>query len=152
MGYVLLPGGLSSYKFTFTGLQIQTCGSVPLSLDPLGFDTVANRVFIPYSCTLVLKNTSVPFDFSNSDHLTIADPNISNIYVIQYYDQIQNLSDNRPTIATFQQVSHNNRTFGTNTAQYSGVFLVLTTETGNDATQGDSEVELFISGIWQNLN
>jgi len=152
MGYVLLPSGLSTYKFTFTGLQIQTCGSVPLSLDPLGFDTVANRVFIPYSCTLVLKNTIVPFDFTNSDHLSIVDPNIGNIYVVQYYDQIQNISDNRPTIATFQQVSHNNRTFGTNTAQYSGAFLVLTTETGNDATQGDSELELFISGIWQNLN
>lgn len=151
MGYLVNPSGIVSYTFRFTGAEIQTCGSVPLSLNPLRFDITNNRVFIPYSCTLVLKNTTVPFDFTNSDHLTIKDPTSGN-YVIQYYDQIQNISDNRPTIAIFQQEVHNSKTFATNTAQYSGNFLVLTTETGNDATQGDSEVELFISGIWQNLN
>lgn len=148
MGFVVNPSGIESYTFRFTGAQMQTCGTIPLTL-PVNFFVVSEKVFIPVVCNLILQNTSIPFDFGAADHITIQNQgSASNLF--KWFDPIQNISDNRPFVAIFQQRTHNSVTMSPDT-QYTGGPTIITTATGNDATQGDSDVVFYITGFWQYL-
>lgn len=123
-----LKQGLSlgtAIRTTFTGLQVQTMGTSPLELN-------VPSNFIPVQATIVLSNTTTPFDFAVGDEVDI-DCGVQFAGGIE----MQNIVDNAPFVLTY----------GVNSQQLRYPY-VLTTEGGGDATEGDSTVDVYVFGYY----
>ena len=115
-------------RSTFTGLQVQTMGTGPLKLN-------APANFIPLQVSIVLSNTTTPFDFAAGDHIHITDNTPTVIF--DGVQRMQALNDNIPFIIRQD-----------NQAKEYVAPLVMTTANGNDATEGDSTVDVYIFGYY----
>jgi hypothetical protein len=146
MGYIIENnGGLLVHKTTFTGLEIQTMGSTPLDLYPLN-NSINGVMFMPVFISFILKNTIVPFDFGSNDGPCVLTKNAE--IVCYYADALQVLPDDTICNALTVSAIHNLSGQKTALGNYitSGSFQ-LTTLTGMDATQGDSEVTIILAGF-----
>lgn len=115
-----------SIKSTFTGLQVQTMGSSPLALNtPNGF--------IPVQISIVISNTTIPFDFSLSDSIFITDGSV----IFDGSTALQNLTDNIPHLIRQESLGRS----------YIAP-LTMTTKVGGDATEGDSTVDVYAFGYY----
>ena len=115
-------------RSTFTGLQVQGMGTKPLKLN-------APANFIPVQAMILLSNTTIPFDFSGGSHIHITDSNTTIIF--DGVQRMQALNDNIPFIIRQD-----------NQAKEYVAPLVMTTANGNDATEGDSTVDVYIFGYY----
>lgn len=113
-------------KTTFTGLQVQTMGSSPLALNtPNGF--------IPVQISIVISNTTIPFDFSQSDSIFITDGQV----LFDGSTVLQNLTDNIPHLIRQESLGR----------PYTAPLLMTTKDSG-DATEGDSTVDVYVFGYY----
>jgi hypothetical protein len=115
----------TAIRRTFTGLQVQTMGTSPLRLN-------IPSNFIPVQTTIVLSNTTTPFDFAAGDEAFI-DCGIQFITGIE----LQNIADNTPYVSRYQQE-----------ARPLNPPYTLSTTLGGDATEGDSTVDVYVFGYY----
>jgi hypothetical protein len=115
----------TAIRTTFTGLQVQTMGTSPLRLN-------VPSNFIPVQTTIVLSNTTTPFDFAVGDEAFI-NCGIQFITGIE----LQNIADNTPYVSRYQQE-----------ARPLNPPYTLSTALGGDATEGDSTVDVYVFGYY----
>ena len=123
-----LAEGLSlgtAIRTTFTGLQVQTIGTSPLELN-------IPSNFVPVQTTVVLSNTTTPFDFEFGNQVVIDCG-----FLFQLKIEMQSIIDDIPFVSTYGQVSGK-----------LGYPYILTTEGRGDATEGDSTVDVYVFGYY----
>ena len=124
-----LKQGLSlgtALRTTFTGLQVQTIGTSPLALNtPNGF--------IPVQVSIVISNTTTPFDFDTNDAIIITDGTV----LFDGATALQNLTDNIPHLIRQDSLGRS----------YTAP-LTMTSKNSGDATEGDSTVDVYVFGYY----
>ena len=149
MGYLVTKGdGLTTFKTTFTGLEVQTMGSTPLQLNPL-INDITGRFFLPIFFGIKKTDVTTPFNFAGPDHTTFYDKNGNILAITQQL--IQNLNNDEFFCGTFI-----NGYGGTGSRTNLNAYLtdgnyILTTVNGADASQGDSIVTVYLSGFYITL-
>ncbi len=112
-------------RTTFTGLQVRTMGTSPLELN-------IPSNFVPVQTTVVLSNTTTPFDFGVGDEAVI---NCGILFELQ--TEMQNIVDDQPFVSSYRVPNGQLR-----------YPYFLTTEGGGDATEGDSTVDVYVLGYY----
>lgn len=150
MGYLIKQGdGLTTFKTTFTGLQVQTMGSAPLQLNPLVND-ITGRFFLPIFFGIKKIDVTTPFDFNGPDHPIITAGLTADV-IVQSIALLQTLPNNRFFCGTFINGTSGGGSRTNISTIVSDANYFLTTINGADATQGDSIVTVYLSGFYITL-
>lgn len=147
MGYVVNPvtGTLVSFKFSLGKNNLIQMGSVPITLPGTDLQT-ATEIYIPFSAYFIFTSGSVAYDFAAGDHPVIQDTNSG--YYWQWFGPLQNYGIGDIAFALHPQRNHSNETFAKGNPDVrvpSAGNLSLTTLTGNDATVGTYEFDLYLT-------
>jgi hypothetical protein len=150
MGYLITQGdGLTTFKTTFTGLEIQTMGSAPLQLNPIVND-INGRFFLPIFFGIKKTNVTTPFDFNGPDHPIITEGIGGNAIAVSI-TLLQTLQNDRFFCGTFINGTSGGSSRTNITTTLDDANYYLTTINGADATQGDSIVTVYLSGFYITL-
>jgi hypothetical protein len=150
MGFLIKQSdGLTTFKTTFTGLEIQTMGSAPLQLNPIVND-INGRFFLPIFFGIKKTNVTTPFNFNGPDHPIISEGIGGNPIAISI-TLLQTLQNDRFFCGTFINGTSGGGSRTNITTTLDDANYYLTTVNGSDATQGDSIVTVYISGFYITL-
>lgn len=150
MGYLVTQGdGLTTFKTTFTGLQVQTMGSTPLQLNPL-INDITGRFFLPIFIGIKKTNVTTPFNFNGPDHPIILSGLTTNV-IAQSTTLLQTLPNDRFFCGTFINGTSGGGSRTNITTIVEDGNYYFTTINGADATQGDSIVTVYLSGFYITL-
>ena len=152
MGYVINPveGNIFTLKFNLIKNDLITMGSTPIVLP--GTDLGTNTVlYVPFNAFFIWTSGTNAFDFAAGDHPQIMDNNGTGISW-QWFSPLQNFGGiGDISFATYRQRTHNNFTFAADPSFKKNATLQLTTATGNDATVGDMNFDLYLTYFKINL-
>ena len=151
MGYLSQQGGLVNYKTVVPAASCLTMGTAPYDLNTYYNSDFNGIVFVPLMAIFRLVNQTTQYNFSAGAHLTILDSasvdvfkhteNLNNIQPDLYFYPMAYISQVRNTLT--------NGIFAIK--QSSGTNFQLTTENGGDATLGDGDLNVTISGYFTQI-
>jgi len=151
MGYLSQQNGLINYKTVVPASSCLTLGTVPYDLNTYYNSDLNGIVFVPLMAIFRLVNQNTAYNFSAGAHLTIKDSAGVEVFV-----HTQNLNNIQPDlyfypIAYISQVRNQFTNGNFPIKQSSGVNFSLTTENGGDATLGDGDLNVTISGYFTQI-
>ena len=152
MGYLINKNPFQVFNFNIDFADIISCGSSPFPLKAIkGLDFNGTN-FLPLTATIRVINQTTPYDFGANSHICIQ---YTSPRIVFIWNQLINTFAANEAYQSFYIQSMNN--FGgdqlTNNTQSfkNGSNLVITTYDGGDATQGDGQINLSITGYYTKI-
>lgn len=148
MGYLIKDNKFVTHQFTLDSSVVKTCGTTPvylMDLSPNGFDST---IFIPLTATLRNVNQTVNYNFGSQSHPTLQ---CSGVFYFIWQILLNNMASNVYAFTSVYCQSQNNYSgndlTGNANADKSNNQLFLQTFDGNDATNGNGQLIITISGF-----
>jgi hypothetical protein len=156
MGFLIKKAEASkfvSFETVINFRDVQTMGSTPVTINCYDNSQSATtkKIFIPLSCTLQMLKGTIAYDFGVNDHIVIKEN--PGIYFFYKDNMLRGINDYIYTSLYYQR-THN---FGGTPVisnydadKLTGI-TTITTTTGNDATVGNANLFVSISGYLMDI-
>ena len=148
MGYLIKQNKFVTHQFTLDSSVVKTCGTTPIYLMDLSPNGFNSTIFIPLSATLRIVNRTVNYNFGSQSHPILSD---SGVYYFVWQTLFNGMATDLYSYTSLYTQSQNNYSgtdlTGNAVDSKSGNVLNLTTFDGNDATNGNGQLIITISGF-----